>query len=149
MIREKFNHNLPDIEIHSEVMSTPKNILIAGAGIAGPTLALLLSRAGHKCTIVERAPKFRLTGQQVDVADNGLKVAQIMGIENDIRARTVHDSGMRFIDQNGKQIAEFPVGSTAGPAQWYVSWKPQAFNFDVTYANLHCVRMTGSKRLRY
>lgn len=96
------------------------NVLIAGGGIAGPALGLLLSRVGHKCTIVERAPSFRKTGQQIDVAGRGLQVAQFMGIEDAIRQRVIFDNGIRFMDTKSpdKILAELPRKSTSGPLQW-------------------------------
>ncbi|OTA22181.1 hypothetical protein BTJ68_14370 [Hortaea werneckii EXF-2000] len=69
-------------------MATPKRILIAGGGIAGPSCALLLSRAGHQVTIVERAPQLRATGQQIDVAGNGVPVVKKMGIWEALKERT-------------------------------------------------------------
>lgn len=90
-------------------MSSPKNILIAGGGVAGPAVALFLSRLGHKCTIVERAPDFRSSGQQIDLAGEGITVAEALGILEDVKARTVHDDGIRFVERDNKIIAEFPV----------------------------------------
>lgn len=37
-------------------------VLIVGAGIAGPTMALWLTRAGHEVTLVEHAPELRTGG---------------------------------------------------------------------------------------
>ncbi|MGN5377402.1 FAD-dependent oxidoreductase [Streptomyces lasalocidi] len=46
----------------------PNNeILICGAGIAGPALAYWLRTAGFAVTIVERAPAPRPGGQTVDL----------------------------------------------------------------------------------
>lgn len=43
-----------------------KNILISGAGIAGPTLAYWLKRYGFNPTIIEVAPKPRQGGIFLD-----------------------------------------------------------------------------------
>lgn len=96
------------------------NVLIAGGGLAGPTLGLLLSRVGHKCTVVERAPNFRSTGQQIDVSGRGLKVAQFMGIEDAIRERIIFDNGMRFMNTKSPDqvLTELPRKSSAEPLQW-------------------------------
>ena len=45
------------------------NILISGAGIAGPTLAFWLSRAGHVVTIVERASDLRMGDRRSTCAE--------------------------------------------------------------------------------
>ena len=95
-------------------MSSQQSILIAGAGIAGPALAILLNRNGFKTTIVERAENIRTTGQQIDVTGPGVELIRLMGIEDAIRSRTVTDNGMKFVDANNKAFASLPAsGSTA------------------------------------
>jgi 2-polyprenyl-6-methoxyphenol hydroxylase-like FAD-dependent oxidoreductase len=54
-------------------------VLIVGAGIAGPTLAYWLLRAGHEATLVERAPELRHGGYLVDFWGAGFDVAERMG----------------------------------------------------------------------
>ena len=55
-------------------------VLIVGAGIAGPTLAHWLLRAGHRPTLVERAPQVRRGGYLIDFWGVGFDVADRMGI---------------------------------------------------------------------
>lgn len=94
--------------------ASPKTVLIAGAGIGGPAVALLLTNAGHKCTIVERAPDFRSSGQQIDVAGEALKVLKAMGVEAACRERRVADDGIKFVDANDGVLAAFGASSEAG-----------------------------------
>ena len=47
-------------------MDTNRDILISGAGVAGPALAFWLSRYGFTPTVVERAPELRDGGYAVD-----------------------------------------------------------------------------------
>ena len=55
-------------------MSTKvRNILISGAGIAGPTLAYWLLRRGFTPTIVEEAPSPRTGGYVIDFWDSAGK----------------------------------------------------------------------------
>lgn len=91
-------------------MPGSKHILICGAGIAGPALARLLVKAGHRCTVVERASKFRDSGQQIDISGEGLKVIKTMGVEDTIRENTVKDDGINFVNAKNEVIASFPVG---------------------------------------
>lgn len=94
--------------------TVPKSILIAGAGIAGPALALLLTNAGYTCTIVERAPDFRSSGQQIDVAGEGLKVIKHLGIEDACYANRVEDDGIKFVDVHDAVLASFAASKEAG-----------------------------------
>ena len=60
-------------------------VLIVGAGIAGPTLAYWLLQAGHQPTLVERAPQLRRGGYLVDFWGAGFDVADRMGIVPELR----------------------------------------------------------------
>lgn len=90
-----------------------KTILIAGAGVAGPALALLLSKVGHKCTIIERSPQWRTSGQQIDVSDEALKVIEIMGVSEAIWQKRVEDLGLKFVNEKDEVVAAFPASTTA------------------------------------
>lgn len=83
-------------------------IIIAGAGIAGPSLALLLSRQGHHCTIIERFPGLRANGQQIDIRKEGIEAAKRMGIFEEVKKHVVEERGMQFVNSQGKQTACFP-----------------------------------------
>lgn len=92
---------------------TPRTVLISGASIAGPTLAFWLRRHGLRPVVIERADALRLGGQNVDVRGAGRLVARRMGIEDDIRAATTGEQGLRFVDERGRTRAEFPAGTTS------------------------------------
>jgi 2-polyprenyl-6-methoxyphenol hydroxylase-like FAD-dependent oxidoreductase len=80
------------------VHSAHRHVLIAGASIAGPALAFWLVRYGFKVTIVERAPKLRLGGQNIDVRAAGREVAARMRLIDDIAALNTSEKGIRFVD---------------------------------------------------
>ena len=61
------------------------NILISGAGIAGPTLAYWLHRHGLRPTLVEKAPKLRTGGYIIDFWGAGFDIADKMGLIPDIK----------------------------------------------------------------
>jgi len=87
--------------------------LISGASIAGPTLAFWLLRYGLRPVVIERAGALRLGGQNVDVRGAARVVARRMGIEDDIRAATTGEQGLRFVDDRGRTRAEFPAGTSS------------------------------------
>ncbi len=93
---------------------TKKKILISGASIAGPTLAFWLNRFGFETTIVERAETLRLGGQNIDIGGAAQKIANLMGIEDEIRAVNTGELGVLFVDENDKikaKIAQSNDGS--------------------------------------
>ncbi|MDQ4624665.1 FAD-dependent monooxygenase [Janthinobacterium lividum] len=95
-------------------MTKKRKILVTGASVAGPTLAYWLSRLGMDVTVVERAPEFRDGGQTIDVRGAGKLVAQRMGLESAIRAKSTHEDGIRFVDAQDRTQAEFGIGAFGG-----------------------------------
>ena len=96
-------------------------VLIVGGGIAGPSLAYWLSRLNTEVTLIERFPRMRAYGQQVDLRGQGVPMMKKMGIEAAVRAVTVHEPGMQLIDQSGKEMAYFPSIATDSTQQSFSS----------------------------
>lgn len=95
-----------------------RNILISGAGIAGPTLAYWLHRYGFHPTVVERAAEPRGGGHAVDIRGTARQVAERMGIVDEVRRATTGARGMAFIDHTGKRVATMSTevfGDSGGP----------------------------------
>lgn len=90
------------------------NILISGASIAGPATALLLARAGHRITIVERAPALRPGGQTVDVRGAGRTVVERMGLTDTVDALLLHQRGIATVDAKGRRRSALPVEAFDG-----------------------------------
>ncbi|OIJ95525.1 FAD-binding monooxygenase [Streptomyces sp. MUSC 14] len=93
----------------------PNNeILICGAGIAGPALAYWLRTAGFAVTIVERAPAPRPGGQTVDLRGAGRTVIERMGLMGRARAESVDQRGLALVDTRGHITARLPADSFGG-----------------------------------
>ncbi|KAL4954514.1 hypothetical protein BDW69DRAFT_183485 [Aspergillus filifer] len=104
----------------------PLKSLIAGAGIAGLSLAYNLSNAipntnpnspsnpnsEISVTLIERHPVLRATGLQIDLRGHGIQVLKRMGLEKAYREKIVHERGLAFVDSSGKQRAFFPAGQS-------------------------------------
>jgi 2-polyprenyl-6-methoxyphenol hydroxylase-like FAD-dependent oxidoreductase len=92
-----------------------KNVLISGAGIAGPALAHWLTVAGCTVTVVERAPAPRPGGQAVDFKGaTHLKVLERMGILDDVRRLQTGGTDQTIIDADGRALAVIPGEFTGG-----------------------------------
>jgi 2-polyprenyl-6-methoxyphenol hydroxylase-like FAD-dependent oxidoreductase len=83
-------------------------VLIVGAGIAGPTLAYWLLRAGHQPTLVDRAPELRRGGYLIDFWGAGFDVAERMGIISELNRRGYRLREARTVTKGGRRIASFP-----------------------------------------
>jgi len=87
-----------------------RHALISGASIAGPALAHQLNAQGWRTTCVERTPRLRDEGQNIDIRGAGREVLRRMGIEDAVREAGTGEVGLRFVDDAGAVVAEFPAG---------------------------------------
>lgn len=94
----------------------PLNILIIGAGCAGPAFAHLLEKTSpkHNITVIERFPSLRIGGQQLDLKAEGLPIASGMGIMDSLKAACVHETGLKLVDKHGKPLMQFGVNDSRG-----------------------------------
>ena len=96
-------------------------VLIVGAGIAGPTLAYWLLRGGHQPTLVERAPELRKGGYLVDFWGAGFDVAERMGIVPELRRRGYVMTEVRVVDGAGRRFTSFNPDAVLRSTERYVS----------------------------
>lgn len=87
-------------------MSKHINILVIGAGIAGPAICYWLKRFGFSPVLIEKSAAIRKGGQALDVRGIATHIAREMGIYNQIcDMRTRIETG-RFVDVTGKVLHE-------------------------------------------
>jgi 2-polyprenyl-6-methoxyphenol hydroxylase-like FAD-dependent oxidoreductase len=91
-----------------------KDVLISGGGIAGPALAYWLVRAGYHPTVVERAAAPRPGGQTVDLRGAGRTVVERMGLLPAVRAVTVEERGVAYVDTAGRRLGEMSAEAFGG-----------------------------------
>ena len=90
-------------------------VLVSGASVAGPSVALWLGRAGHDVTVVEIAPALRKGGYAVDFRGEVNKtVLRRMGVLDDLRAVQTGGSAMRFVDESGRRLMRLPTEFAGG-----------------------------------
>jgi 2-polyprenyl-6-methoxyphenol hydroxylase-like FAD-dependent oxidoreductase len=93
-------------------------ILISGAGIAGPALALCLARAGARVIVVERASALREGGQAVDFRGPvHRQVLERLGIWDAIHERRTQAGELLLIDRAGVPRARLPETMLAGDVE--------------------------------
>ncbi|MEU8664383.1 FAD-dependent monooxygenase [Actinoplanes philippinensis] len=86
----------------------PPRVLITGASIAGPALAWGLTRIGYDVTLLERSPRQRETGQNIDIRGLGREILRRMGIEDEVRRNLTGERGTHYVDDAGHAYATLP-----------------------------------------
>ncbi len=84
-----------------------QTVLISGAGIAGPTLAYWMKRAGFEPTLVDRAPMLRSGGYVIDFWGLGYDIAERMGLVPAMLRAGYRIREMCIVDAVGKRISGF------------------------------------------
>jgi 2-polyprenyl-6-methoxyphenol hydroxylase-like FAD-dependent oxidoreductase len=87
------------------------DILISGAGIAGPTLAYWLLQYGMNPTIVEQAPALRTGGYVIDFWGAGFDIAERMSLSEEIKDNGYQMREVRIVNERGEKVAGFPVAA--------------------------------------
>jgi 2-polyprenyl-6-methoxyphenol hydroxylase-like FAD-dependent oxidoreductase len=91
------------------------SVLISGASIAGPALALWLSRYGFDVTVVEKAPALRPGGQAVDFKGvTHRTVLTRMGILDDVLRMQTGGQDGTVVDGAGRKLAVVPGEFSGG-----------------------------------
>ncbi|MBN9306605.1 MAG: hypothetical protein BGO82_13360 [Devosia sp. 67-54] len=80
-------------------------ILVSGGGIAGCCLAWWLRRYGYAVTIVEQAAEPRAGGYVIDFWGLGYRVAEKMGLVDELRRSDLVIEEFRVVDRNGRKIS--------------------------------------------
>jgi 2-polyprenyl-6-methoxyphenol hydroxylase and related FAD-dependent oxidoreductases len=89
-----------------------KNIVIIGAGIGGLTSSLVLARAGHNVTLVERSTGFSEVGAGLQLSPNVSRLLVSLGLGPALqRAATEPDRVVIRSARSGSQIGEIALGS--------------------------------------
>jgi 2-polyprenyl-6-methoxyphenol hydroxylase-like FAD-dependent oxidoreductase len=86
-----------------------RRILISGAGIAGPALALALEPDRYEVTVVERAVALRDGGQAVDFRGPvHREVLERLALWAPIHARRTPGTDLVIVAADGRQVARLP-----------------------------------------
>jgi salicylate hydroxylase len=89
-------------------------ILIVGAGLAGLTLAVALSRKGIFCRLLERRATLSEAGAGLQIGPNGVKAVEGIGLLEQVRAVAYQPEGIGVYDgRTGRRLTRVVLGDTA------------------------------------
>jgi len=106
-------------------LAATRHVLIAGAGIAGLTTALALTRAGMRATVVEQAARFDDAGAGIQLSPNATRVLIALGLGERLKITAVEPRAVRVMSGNsGREIVRIPLGPHAekryGAPYWVI-----------------------------
>ena len=105
------------------------NVLIVGASIAGPTAAYWFAKAGAKVTIIERFPKLRTNGQNVDIRISAVSVMRKMSMVETVRSKVSPLKGISFVRDNSQPYGT--ITPTGNPDQQSLVSEYEIFRGDL------------------
>lgn len=102
-----------------------RNVLVAGAGIGGLTVALALAAKGFRVTVLEKAPRLEETGAGIQLTPNATHILLGLGLEGLLRPDAVVPEAISIRKaRNGAEIARVPLGASAaerfGAPYWVI-----------------------------
>ncbi|OAE57597.1 hypothetical protein A7J67_01750 [Achromobacter xylosoxidans] len=89
-------------------------IVIAGAGIGGLTLALMLHRRGIGCRIYESAQELRPLGVGINLLPHAVSEIEQLGLMPALAERAIETSQLHYYNKLGQPIWREPRGREAG-----------------------------------
>jgi 2-polyprenyl-6-methoxyphenol hydroxylase-like FAD-dependent oxidoreductase len=91
-----------------------RHVVVAGAGIGGAAVALLLVRRGMRVTLLERVAEPGAVGAGILLQPNGLAVLYGLGLRDALAARARAGREIRIADADGRLLVSTPVPDLGG-----------------------------------
>jgi salicylate hydroxylase len=92
-------------------LAPARHVIVAGAGIAGLTAALALSRAGFRATVLEQSPKLQAAGAGIQLSPNAARVLIGLGLRERLVPFVTAPHAIRVMNGgSGREIARIPLG---------------------------------------
>lgn len=99
------------------------DVAIIGCGPTGATLANLLAMRGLDVLILDRESAIYHLPRAVHFDDEVMRVFQEVGIADDLAQRVHINPGMKFVDDDGQLLLDWPRPQEITPHGWHASYR--------------------------
>lgn len=105
------------------VNSAQRDILIAGGGIGGLTLALSLAKRGIACQVFEQRDSVPHEGAGIQIGPNGTRILASLDVADALRPLAGVPHCLRVLDgESGRPLTEMPLGQSIADRQGAPYW---------------------------
>jgi salicylate hydroxylase len=95
-------------------VAAARHLIVAGAGIAGLTAALALTRAGMSVTVLEQSGELAETGAGIQLSPNATRVLIALGLRERLNPLVMVPQAIRVMSGgSGREIVRIPLGDEA------------------------------------
>lgn len=98
-------------------------VAIIGYGPTGATLANLLAAAGTSVLVIDREPDVYPLPRAVHFDDEVMRVFQTVGVANALATKVRVNPGMKFVDNNGRLLLDWPRPQEISLHGWHASYR--------------------------
>ena len=116
----------PDVEAdfkRDAELDAEFDVVIVGYGPVGATLANLLGMHGHRVLVLEREAAMYHLPRAVHFDEEVMRVFQTIGLAHRVEKVVRVNPGMRFVDDSGSTLLDWPRPSGIGPSGWHSSYR--------------------------
>lgn len=106
-------------------MTSPRTVVIAGAGIGGLTAAIALAQRGFRVSVIEQAERLAAIGAGIQLSPNASRVLIELGLEERLAPSIVVPIALNVMNaRTGRVLARAPLGKAAvkrfGAPYWVI-----------------------------
>jgi 3-(3-hydroxy-phenyl)propionate hydroxylase len=99
------------------------DVIIVGLGPTGATLANLLGDQGLSVLVLEREADIYDLPRAVHFDDEVMRIFQSIGISDEMSKNVFVNKGMRFVDNEGNLLVDWPRPQEKSPNGWFPSYR--------------------------
>lgn len=99
------------------------DVAVVGCGPTGATLANLLVRSGVKVLVLDKEPQIYPLPRAVHFDDETMRIFQCVGIAEALLTKSRVMPGMRFVDELGNLLLDWPRSTAIGRHGWHGGYR--------------------------